>query len=182
MKYTLLAILTLSLNISTYCQVECNIYEKIIDAYTLKHKQPNDNRTSVTLIILETPYYMKKPEIGNFFVYKTQYKKLEENTFIDFVNKNQEDLQMGNIKYSNVEIVIINHEQSKNWEELFTTYPNWNFSILEFSNIGFNEEKSQAFVYYGFNSGALAAGGIYIIFEKKRGKWKEKAVIPAWTS
>ena len=65
---------------------------------------------------------------------------------------------------------------------LLAMYPNWNHSILEFSNIGFNEEKNQAFVYYGFDSGSGVGGGFYIIFEKKKGKWKNKAVIPAWAA
>ena len=94
----------------------------------------------------------------------------------------KKDYKIGNIEYSDIKIVIINQEQSKNWKELSATYPDWNFSILEFSNIGFNEDKTQAFVYYGFDKGALTATGGYFIFEKKRGKWKIKACIPSWSS
>ena len=78
--------------------------------------------------------------------------------------------------------MIINSEQKKNWEELRESFPNWNGSVLEFSNIGFNEEKNQALVYYGFDKGPSVGGGVYIVLEKKKKKWKCKKVIPSWAA
>ena len=125
---------------------------------------------------------MRKLEGKEFSRFKEKYKKLDEETFIDFIKKNQEGLQMGSDRFTAIDIVMVNQEQSKSRKELLTTYPNWNGSILEFSNIGFNGERDQAFVYYGFNSGPGVGGGIYIVFEKKKNKWKCKAVIPAWAA
>ena len=197
MKYILLAILILQVNISTYCQDEIIIYKKIINEYTLKNKQKNLKETSITLIIIEMPRYMRKLDDNEFSRHKRKhYKNLDEKIFVDFIKMNQEGLNIEyfvkmnqegieNSNYSDVNIVIINQEQSKNREELLTRYPNWawNLLILEFSNIGFNENKTQALVYYGFDGGGYGiGGGFYIIFEKKRGKWKRKGVMPAWAA
>ena len=182
MKHPFLIIFALCLNITAYCQDESVIYKKIIDEYPLKYKQPSTKKSFVTLIVLEVPLYLRKIEITEFSRFKESYKKLDEKTFLDFIKKNQKSTNMDNFKFPDVDIVVVNQEQSKRKKELLTMYPNWNHSILEFSNIGFNEEKNQAFVYYGFDSGSGVGGGFYIIFEKKKGKWKNKAVIPAWAA
>lgn len=182
MKYTFLSISIFLITIESYCQDECIIFKKVIDEYVLKYRQPGIKYSSTTLIVLETPNYMRKIVITDFLRYKNQYNKFHENTLFDFIERNQDGLQMDCSKYPKIDIIIVNQEQSKNWEKLLATYPDWNFSILEFSNIGFNEDKTQALLYYGFDSGPGVGGGIYIILEKKRGKWKKKAVIPAWAA
>ncbi len=182
MKYTFLAIFILSVNIAVYSQTENKIYKRIIDDYVLKNRQPNIKYSSTTLIVLEVPFYMKKLDVNEYSRFKEKYKKLDEQVFVDFVKRNQEDLHFESIEFSDIEIVTINKEQSKSRKELLASYPNWDGSILEFSNIGFNEEKDQAFVYYGFDSGPGVGGGVYIVFEKKRKKWKRKIVIPAWAA
>ena len=48
-------------------------------------------------------------------------------------------------------------------------------------NIGFNEAKTQAMVYYAYYDGVVG-GGIYIIYEKKKSKWKQVKVIPSWAA
>ncbi|MGD2033805.1 MAG: hypothetical protein PVF73_02040 [Bacteroidales bacterium] len=182
MRYIIIAIFILGLNSVAFSQSENVIYKKVIDEYVLKNRQPNSNYSSITLIVLEKPNYMRKLEVNEFSRFKGKYKKLDEGTFTDFVAKNKEGLHMGSDKYPDITIVMVNQEQSKNRKELLKTYPNWNRSVLEFSNIGFNKEKDQAFVYYGFDSGPGVGGGIYIVFEKKRKKWKRKATIPAWAA
>ena len=182
MKITFLAVFILSLNFSAHNQAENIIFKQVIDDYVLKYRQPNIKHSSTTLIILETPLYMRKLELKEFSTFKDKYSKFDENTFVDFLKKNKDSFHIENNKYLNVDIVIVSQEQSKNRKELLVMYPNWNGSILEFSNIGFNERKDQAFVYYGFDSGAGTGGGFYIIFEKKKNKWKQKVVIPAWAA
>ena len=182
MKITFLAIFILSFNISANSQVESIIFKQVIDNYILKYRQPGIKNTSTTLIILETPLCMQKLESNEFSRFKEKYRKFDESTFMDFIKKNQDNFHIEKDKYSGIDIVIVSQEQSKSRKELLAIYPNWNDSILEFSNIGFNERNDQALMYYGFDSGAGIGGGFYIVFEKKKNKWKEKVVIPAWAA
>ena len=182
MKITFLAVFILSFNISTYSQAESVIFKRVIDDYVLKYRQPNIKYSSTTLIILEKPLYLRKLELNDFSRFKEKYKKFDENTFVDFIARNQDNFHIENDKYSDIDIIIVSQKQSKNRKELFAKYPNWNGSILEFSNIGFNERNDQAFLYYGFDSGSGTGGGFYIVFEKKKNNWKEKVVVPAWAT
>ncbi len=182
MKNAILVLLIVSLNVTVYSQPENKIYKKIIHDYVLKHRQANFKYSSTKLIVLEAPIYMRKLNANEFSRFKEKYNKLDEYTFVDFVKKNQEGLNFDSSSFSGIDIIMANKEQSKNWNQLYTLHPNWNGSILELSNIGFNKEKDQAFVYYGFSSGPGVGGGIYIVFEKKREKWKTKKVIPAWAA
>jgi hypothetical protein len=182
MRNAILIILLICLNVAVYSQPENKIYKKIIHDYVLKQSQSNFKYSSTKLIVLEDPINMRKLNTNEFSRFKEKYKKLDEYTFIDFVKKNQVGLNFDSSSFSGIYIVMVNKEQSKNWNQLYTLYPNWNGSILELSNIGFNKERDQAFVYYGFSSGPGVGGGIYIVFEKKREEWKPKKVIPAWAT
>jgi hypothetical protein len=183
MKSIILTILVLSFNITANSQVENIIYEKIIDEYVLKLRPPNiDYSLKTTLTVLEKPVYMDTLNIDDYKRFKAKYEKLDRQTFLDFINKAQEDVQFEGISIPNFEIVTLKRDSIPKHKELILKYPYWIHSILEFSNIGFNEEKDQALIYYGFNSGSGVGGGVYIVFEKKKKKWKEKAVIPAWAA
>lgn len=183
MKSIILTIFVLSFNIAANSQVENTIYKKIIDDYVLKLRPPNiDYKLKTTLTVLEKPVYMDTLNIDDYNRFKTKYEKLDKQTFLDFINKAQENVQFEKISIPNFEFIALKRDSVPKHNELILKYPYWVYSILEFSNIGFNEEKDQALVYYGFNSGPGVGGGVYIVFEKKKNKWKEKAVIPAWAA
>ena len=182
MKVIVFTTLFLFINSIANGQNDCVILKKIIDEHVLRYKQPGISYTSTTLLILEYPKYTISICPNDFYRYKKQYKKLDEKTFADFLNQNQERTINWDCKYTDIEIIRVSQEISNNWNALIEKYPNWNLSILEFSNIGFNEEKNQALMYYGFYNGPLSAGGFFIVFEKKRDKWKEKFVIPIWST
>ncbi len=183
MKQAILSLFILCISLTAYAQNETAIYKKVVEDYILKYKQPNTGSASVTFIVLDAPRYMNKLDSSDFSRFKGQYDKLEESTFINFVENNQKGLyRKGLITLDGIEIIIVDREQSEKRQELLSKYPMWNRSILEFSNIGFADEKKQALVYYGFDSGPGVGGGVYLIFEKKRGKWHNKAAFPAWTT
>ena len=182
MKQIILFTLIVILNSRVYSQSEAEIYKHVISDFVLKHRQPNtDDSQPTTLIVLETPAYMIKIDDSDYSRFKEKYKKLDQQTFEDFIKKNQVNFQFENLKVADIETVMFNKESRPNWEELYSTYPNWDYRILEFSNIGFNEVKNQAMVYYGFDSGATG-GGVYIIYKKKGIRWKIKKVISAWAA
>jgi hypothetical protein len=113
---------------------------------------------------------------------RERYRKLDKQTFVDFVEKSQQKLNTENIRYPDAEVVVFRKELMPDNRELYNRYPNWNGAVLEFSNVGVNKEKNQGLVYYGFSSGKEVGGGIYIIYERKKKKWKRKMVIPAWAA
>lgn len=183
MKSIILTILVLSFNITANSQVENTIYKKIIDDYVLKLRPPNiDYTLKTTLTVLEKPAYMDTLNINDFNRFKEKYEKLDKQTYIDFINKAQDNVQFEEINIPGFEFIAFKRDSVPKYKELIVKYPYWVHSILEFSNIGFNKEKDQALVYYGFNSGPGVGGGVYIVFEKRRNKWKCKKVIPAWAS
>lgn len=164
-------------------QYETEIYEKIILEYVLSLKPPNiDYSSGITLTVLRRPNYMHKLDIKDFDRFKEKYENLDLQTFTNFINNNQLDSQFEKLEMPGMELVIIENESIPSWAELNSLYPNWIFSILEFSNIGFNESKNQALVYYAFDSGSGVGGGFYMVYEKKRRKWKQQGFIPAWAA
>lgn len=183
MRHTLLVILALSLNTAVYSQVENIIYKKVIDEYVLNLRQPNiDYTLKTTLTVLDKPSYIDSLGVDDYARFKEKYPNLDKQTFLDFINKNQMRVQFENIHIPNIEFVVFKKDSVPKHDELILSYPYWIFSILEFSNIGFNKEHDQALVYYSFNSGAGVGGSFYMVYEKKRKKWKQKGFIPAWAS
>jgi len=168
---------------SVYCQNDFEIYSKVINDFALKLQQPSiDYSSSTTLTVLENPIYMDSLEMKDFVRFQAKYADLDQKTFSDFIEKNQSSSQIAQFDFPGIEMVMLNSESPTNRRELQSKYPKWIPSILEVSNIGFNEPKTQALVYYGFDSGPGVGGGIYIVFEKKRRKWKQQILIPAWAT
>ena len=166
-----------------FCQVDSEVYAKVIDQYVLKLRQPSiDYSSSTTLTVREIPVYMKTNGLEDFAWFKQKCKRLEKQTFINFIEKNPSTLNKDMFDIPGFNVVILKNDMIPSRAELIEKYPDWIFSILAFSNIGFNEDKSQALVYYSFDSGSMAAGGIYLLYEKKRRKWKQKGFMPSWAS
>ena len=155
----------------------------IINDYVTKLQQPNvDYSSKMTLTILNSPKHINQLYIDDYYKLKENYKKLDKETFLDYLENNKEFLHYENIDMKGIEVIVLDNDSSPNKNFLTIKYPNWIHSILEFSNIGFNKTHNQALVYYGFYSGPNVGGGLYIIFEKKGRKWKRKKVIPAWAA
>ncbi|MCB9320956.1 MAG: hypothetical protein H6570_16855 [Lewinellaceae bacterium] len=54
--------------------------------------------------------------------------------------------------------------------------------IMKFSNIGFNNEKNLAIVYFDWLCGSLCGDGNLAILEKKANIWKIKEIVNLWIS
>jgi hypothetical protein len=159
------------------------IYKLVIIDFVYKQKQPNiDYSQGLTIIVRDTPVYMNKLNANDFTRFIEKYNNLDRQTFKEFIDRNQVGIQFGKLKLPGNEIVMIKNEPKPNWQELIEKYPNWIHSIIELSNIGYNEEKNQALIYYGFDSGPGVGGGFYVIYEYNGRKWKCKKVIPSWAA
>jgi hypothetical protein len=181
MKRTFILLTWLFSSVICFSQNEQEIYSEIISEFVIKNKPSGlDYSTGITLIVLEKPKYLNIPGEFDYPRFKEQYSHLNPLTFKDFINKNQTVLHFDDIKLKNVNVVILGRDSIPDRTKLFAGYPNWIPSILEFSNIGFNEQMNQAMVYYGSSSGPGVGGGIFIIFEKNGKSWKYKKIIPAW--
>jgi len=182
MKYTAIAFFFFVLHSSGYSQPESIIYNTVICEYVLKEHNKGSNSSSTTLLVLESPKYMKQPRSVDFDHFIKEYKKLEKETFNNFLVKNVTNINLKNEDFSRENMVTISHNQSTHRKDLLVKYPNWNTWILEFSKVGFNQDMNQALLYYGFDGGPGIGGGIYIILKKKRNKWKIVETVPAWAS
>jgi hypothetical protein len=169
--------------ILVYSQEEKEIYYKILTEYVYKLKPLNiDYSSGMTLIIRDHPKYMRSLDNNDFERFKDTYKNLGSETFKALVKKNLMAPEFIDPKFDGIKVVILKEDSIPGRNMLSTKYPDWILSILEFSRVGFNESKDQAIVYYGFDSGPGVGGGCYLVFEKKRNKWKQKGFIPAWAA
>ncbi|MEM7379743.1 MAG: hypothetical protein AAF361_00945 [Bacteroidota bacterium] len=107
---------------------------------------------------------------------------LARATFDDFLSESNQNLKSNYLTFPNLETVVLEEESNLNSGDLKEKYPDWNLIYYEFSNVGFNKKMNQALLYYSYHAGPGAAGGVYLVYKKKRGKWKKRKVIPAWAS
>lgn len=183
MRSIILTLLVQLLSFSVYCQDENAVYERVVKDYVLKLRPPNiDYTLKTTITVIDTPASIDSLNISDYKRFKQKCNRLDKQTFLDFVSKSRENVHFENVNIDKIEFVVFTKDSVPKYEELILQYPHWVFSILEFSNIGFNDENNQALIYYSFNSGAGVGGGFYLVYEKKRKKWKQKGFIPAWAS
>ena len=163
-----------------YCQSndEFSIYSDLI-----KNNFSKPNK----IIILQKETSSNFKDINYKFL-KVNFKKLAPETFKDFINKNKKESIIQNLFNKDLRINLIEkietHELFKKhtgWDDFYKKYKNSD-GILEFSRIGFNKNKTQAFFYYSKSSGFLNASGIYTFYEKKNGKWIYSSSFMAWIS
>ncbi len=174
-------ILIFTINTLGYSQQEAEIYSHVINNFALrKNLKPADSNKEITIVSLDKPSRIFK-EV-TFSRLRESYRKLSEEVFNDFYKKNQMDFNFEKFYTSNFELVILNKDAIPNQEQIADKYPKWNHVIIELSNIGFNKRKNEAMVYYGQHIGSRAAGGVYIIYKLKKGKWKQKKIIPSWST
>lgn len=181
MKYKfILMFFVLIISTNNYGQDEQKIYCQILSEFVFNKKNfiAND---SITLVLRDTPLYLSL--LDDYTNLKINYKKLEKQTFDNFIQRRNQKIEKLDFINIRSDIIIIDNIQIADKREFLLKHPKWNLWILEFSKIGFNEQRNQALVYYGFETEAKTGGGVYIILKKKRnGKWKIKRKIPSWAS
>ncbi len=179
MRYFII-LFTLIFNSNSFSQNYSDIYCSVFKDIVLKDYK-NKKDIKHTFIILKKPNYLKDIEEKDYERFRSFFKNLDRDMFLDFIKENRKELDIRYIEKLDYNTVFLDKEKGYDRKQLLAKYPDWNLSILEFSNIGFNEEKTLALVYYGFDSEGVG-GGAYLIYKRKRGKWKLQKIIPSWSS
>ena len=101
---------------SVFCQIDSEVYSKVIDQYILKLRPPNiDNSSSTTLTVREIPIYMNSLGPEDFARFKQKCKQLEERTFIDFIEKNPSALKIDMFNIPGYDVVLLKNDTMILW-------------------------------------------------------------------
>lgn len=100
----------------------------------------------------------------------------------DFKNKNSKTYKLDNKFSFHQNVVFIPWPDICCPDEAFyKEYPG-SKGLVEISRAGFNNNRTQAILYYGKMSGKLAGGGNLYSLAKEEGKWKVIHVVKIWVS
>lgn len=80
-----------------------------------------------------------------------------------------------------VEPLFPEGEFDRAWSKFYAKYPS-SSGIINFSNIGFNREMTQAIVSTGRGCGGLCGAGYFVLLTKKEGIWTVVSKVETWVS
>jgi hypothetical protein len=120
---------------------------------------------------------------------KANFEGLSDETLDDFAVKSKEVNNLQNSFSADLNVRLMSTFELDSllggrdgyWEN-FSKQMDPNHGLTTFSRIGYNNNQTQALLYYENTSGPLAGAGYFVIFEKKSGKWTEVARMMAWVS
>ena len=67
------------------------------------------------------------------------------------------------------------------WKAFYEKYPG-SPGLITFSNVGFNNDGTQALLYVGHGCGGLCGSGHYVLLSKNNGVWKVEKSVMTWIS
>ncbi len=105
---------------------------------------------------------------------KESYPSVSEEILSDYDAKRMKSNKVGHNFNLLVEYKLINEDELENNKRLDMT--------IRLSKVGFNSEKTQAFVYVEFICFALCGEGNQLLLEKADGVWKIKQNFGGWRS
>lgn len=164
----------------------------------------NENCYDIYSIILKDNFAdYSKIALGNFTNYSDIFfdneifpfndlthalTNLQLETYNSFVEQNKTSDSLQNKFNLDKEILLIGKsviddmfKKTDFWDEYYTLYPNTQ-GFLTFSRIGYNNDSTQALVYYGNRQGDTTGAGFYVIFIKSDGKWTLDQKMMVWMS
>ena len=59
-------------------QAENGVFKKVIEDYVLKDSQPNIQHSSITLLVIDSPKYMRDVSVNGFLKFREKYKNLKK--------------------------------------------------------------------------------------------------------
>jgi hypothetical protein len=170
------------------------------DFIELRTKSEWKSKEKILLVIKDKTYMFipKDPSVQNKYKdEKNHYEFLAglfkgsnilPDTFDDFWVKNQEPSTLNSVIPVRYEYTFITDEleiqtTGGDWEIFYKRFPNAELlGITTLSRVGFNKDKTQAFLYSDFLSGPVNGAGHYILFEKINDKWNEVSRFRCWIS
>lgn len=112
-------------------------------------------------------------------------------TISDFQNKSRQCNLLDSQFSSPIKFVIASKSDISNifrendiidgWQRFYEKFPN-SSGLINYSNIGFNSEMTQAFVYTGRGCGGKCGAGYYVVLQKKRNIWVVVDKFNSWVS
>lgn len=117
-----------------------------------------------------------------------QISGLSQEIVDDYQAKNIDSQKLENNFTVSSNVIFISEKQTKQifrkgegWNNFYKKYPQ-SSGLISFSNIGFNQERTQALVYVGINCGWLCGDGSFKFLQKTNGKWIIKDNVELWVS
>jgi hypothetical protein len=99
-------------------------------------------------------------------------------------NKSRKPLRVADL---GIDYVLVNNSDlpdggyERFWTRFYEKYPN-SSGLVFFSDIGFNAQHDQAFLYAGRTCGGLCGAGEYVLLRKVNGKWEIRKEHALWVS
>ena len=127
----------------------------------------------------------------DFFEYIAENNPDFDTLLIENLNNLSQDSVLFDNKFTgdNKEIYLISSAEisyifdsediDANWEEFYQEYENSN-GIIRFSQIGFNEDKTQSVLEISYKYGTLGGEGYIIYLIKQNDNWVMKDMILTW--
>ena len=162
----------------------------------LIHRKFIDDETKLIVLLAETtgcPLY-EDESVGKRFQHtETFHQMMNEmmpeaqlQTLDDYLqrNKTAQELKVSNL---GINYVIVRNSDLPNgefedfWSRFYKKYPN-SPGLAYFSNVGFNDQHDQAFVYVGRSCGGLCGSGEYVLLNKVNGRWEILKEQELWVS
>lgn len=184
-----LIIFLISLNSVSQNNVEFSIYESIINSqlgdrydtiYNNKGKiKKIEYLKAPTLIIKKrTSAFLFDKKRETFESIKMNYlKNLDSIMYSNFIENISNPIEISKLNLGERKFNYKTQEEldklfnNGGWENLYKIYGE-DVCIVNFSRVGFNENKSRVFVYYTISRGYLSGGGYFAILEFKNSKWE----------
>ncbi|HEX8638625.1 MAG TPA: hypothetical protein VF692_11220 [Pyrinomonadaceae bacterium] len=113
---------------------------------------------------------------------------LSNTTLNDFRVKNKNRVPLKDAFTLGAKQIFITDEELEtitkdglDWKSFYEKYPN-SEGVLTLSNVGFDAEMKQAFVYLANSRGSLNGVGLYVLLEKQNDVWQVKKRATGWMS
>ncbi len=158
-----------------------SIYSLIIESYC------SDRNDKILINALTSTYDDVKNLDTKYF--RRLFKEIKDETCKSFIENNQISDTLVNdflvskevILKTTIEVMNFFKEDGGGWTKFYEKYGTTQ-GILTMSKIGFNEEHTEALIYFGNQSDWLAGAGYYGLLVKKQGEWILVEKIMKWIS
>jgi len=118
---------------------------------------------------------------------KKLFPSVSEDTFLDYRSKNQQSSSLNSKFVLPVKYVVTDEFELKEDKDaaridsFFEKFPDAR-GMIRLSKVGFNKDRTEAFVYVEFICSVLCGGGNNVLLEKNSGQWKVKEQFEGWKS
>lgn len=134
-----------------------------------------NSELSHEITLCDSTVYWK--HFDNFNYISENIPGLLEETYNNYLQVNQESVQLLNIPDLNIQCNLISPNNISRWKEI---YPNTNV-LVHVSRIGYNTVGNQALLYINEYSAPLAGAG-YLVYLEKDSDWNVKQILMLWIS